>query len=70
MKLVVEERYGQVVGVGIVGPHATDMIAEAVLGIQLEATTDDFASAIHAHPTLSEAIGEAAMTVEGRPIHL
>jgi dihydrolipoamide dehydrogenase len=70
VKVIAEERYGQVVGVGIVGPHATDMIAEAVLGIQLEATVDDFASVIHAHPTLSEALGEAALSAEGKPIHI
>jgi dihydrolipoamide dehydrogenase len=70
VKVIAEERYGQVVGVGIVGPHATDMIAEAVLGIQLEATVDDFASVIHAHPTLSEAVGEAALSAEGKPIHI
>jgi dihydrolipoamide dehydrogenase len=70
VKFIADAQYGQVLGVGIIGPHATEMIAETVLGIQLEATINDFASAIHAHPTLSEAVMEAALGIEGKSIHL
>jgi dihydrolipoamide dehydrogenase len=70
VKFITDAQYGQVLGVGIIGSHATEMIAETVLGIQLEATINDFASAIHAHPTLSEAVMEAALGIEGRSIHL
>lgn len=70
VKFIAEAQYGQVLGVQIIGPHATEMIAEAVLGIQLEATLEDFASTIHAHPTLSESVMEAALGVEGKCIHI
>jgi len=70
VKIVGESRYGTVLGVHIIGPHATEMIAEGVLGIQLEATFDSFANAIHAHPTVSESIMEAAMEAEGNALHI
>ncbi|MEO5884475.1 MAG: dihydrolipoyl dehydrogenase [Candidatus Limnocylindrales bacterium] len=56
-------------GVHIVGPHATDLIAEASLAFQLDATPWEIGGATHAHPTLSEVIGEAAMAVDGRSIN-
>jgi dihydrolipoamide dehydrogenase len=65
VKVIAEEEYGEVLGIQIIGPHATEMIAEGVLGIQLEATLEEFASTIHAHPTLSEGILEASLAVEG-----
>ncbi|OIP92308.1 MAG: dihydrolipoyl dehydrogenase [Syntrophaceae bacterium CG2_30_49_12] len=70
VKFIVEPRYGEVLGVGIIGPHATEMIGEAALGIKLEASFNDFASSIHAHPTLSEGLMEAALTVEGKSLHI
>lgn len=70
VKFIVDAEYGQVLGVEIIGPHATELISEAILGIQLEATFNDFASVIHAHPTLSETIMEAALGVEGKSIHI
>ena len=70
VKFIVEPQYGKVLGVGIIGPHATELIAEAVLGIKLEAHFNDFASSIHAHPTLSEGLMEAALGVEGRSLHI
>lgn len=70
VKFIVEPRYGEVLGVGIIGPHATEMIGEAALGIKLEATFNDFASSIHAHPTLSESLMEAALAVEGKSLHI
>jgi dihydrolipoamide dehydrogenase len=65
VKLIADARYGQLLGVEILGPHATELIAEAVLGIQMEATVDDFASTIHAHPTLSETVMGAAIDFTG-----
>lgn len=56
-------------GVHIIGPHATDLIAESSLGLELEATPWEIAGATHAHPTLSEVVGEAAMAVDGRSIN-
>ena len=70
VKIIADTTYGEILGVHIIGPNATELIAEAVLAIQLEATYKDLANAIHAHPTLSEAMGEAALGVEGRTIHL
>ena len=65
-----ENKYGEVLGVHIVGPHATELIAEATAALNLEATVDSIIHAIHAHPTLSEAMGEAALAVQGRAIHM
>jgi dihydrolipoamide dehydrogenase len=70
VKVIADEKYGQVLGVGIIGPHATEMIGEAVLAIRLEATADDIASSIHLHPSLSEALMEASEAVNGRAIHI
>jgi dihydrolipoamide dehydrogenase len=53
----------------VIGPHATDLIAEASLGFTLEAASWEIGAATHAHPTLSEVIGEAAMAVDGRSIN-
>jgi len=70
VKVVADEKYGEVLGVHIVGPHASDLILEPTLGITLENTVTEFASAIHPHPTLGEAIAEAMLAVENRSIHL
>ena len=56
---------GRVIGVGIVGPHAGDLIAEATLGIEMGADAKDLGLTIHPHPTLSETINFAAEIVEG-----
>jgi dihydrolipoamide dehydrogenase len=56
-------------GVHVVGPHATDLIAEASLAFGLDATPWEIGGSTHAHPTLSEVIGEAAMAVDGRSIN-
>jgi len=70
VKIVSEKRYDEVLGVHIVGPHATELIAEATAALALEATTESLIHAIHAHPTLHEAIHEAALGVHGRSIHI
>ena len=70
VKVVAEERYGEVLGMHIVGPHASDLILEPTVGITLENTVTEFVAAIHPHPTLGEAISEAMLAVEDRAIHL
>ncbi len=69
-KLVLEAATGRVLGVGIVGPHAGDVLAEGVLAVEMGAVAEDLAGTIHTHPTLSETLGEAAELFLGRPIHL
>ena len=70
VKIVAERRYDEVLGVHIVGPKATELIAEATLGIAMETTVEEIAHTIHAHPTLSEAMLEAAHGVYGEAIHI
>ena len=69
VKLIFDEKYGELLGAHIVGSEATEMIAELGIARALEATWDDLAMTIHAHPTLSEAIMEAAMDAQGHSIH-
>ena len=69
VKFVVEADYGEVLGVHIVGPEATDLIAEAALALGMESTVADVSRTVHAHPTLSEAVKEAALAAEGKGIH-
>ena len=70
IKIVAEKKYDEVLGVHIIGPHATELIAEATAALNLEATAESLFHAIHAHPTLSEAMGEAALSVHDRAIHM
>ncbi|MBM4438364.1 MAG: dihydrolipoyl dehydrogenase [Actinobacteria bacterium] len=70
VKIVAGARHGEVLGVHILGPAASDLISEGVLAIQLEATLDDLRAAIHAHPTFPEATAEAAWAAIGAPLHL
>lgn len=70
VKLIVDEEYGEILGAHIIGPDATELIAEYALAMGLEATAEDIHHIIHAHPTLSEALGEAAAAVEGQAIHI
>jgi len=69
IKMITDKKYDEVIGVHIVGPHATELIAEATAAVNLEATAESIFQAVHAHPTLAEAMGEAALSVHGRPIH-
>jgi dihydrolipoamide dehydrogenase len=69
VKIVSERKYGEILGVHIVGPHASDLIHEAVAAIHLEATVDELKHMVHAHPTLPEAVMEAALDVDGMAIH-
>ena len=68
-KFVVDAKHGQILGAHIVGPHATDLIAEAALAIRNELTVDEVVATIHPHPTLSEVVQEAAYDALGRAIH-
>jgi len=69
VKVVAERKYGEVLGVHIVGPHASDLIHEGVMAIKLESTVEELMTMIHAHPTLAEAILEASLDVKGEAIH-
>ena len=69
VKVVADAQTDKVLGVGIVGPHATDIIAEAVLAVRHGLTAHQVAEAIHSHPTLPEAVGEAMHDVHGQAIH-
>jgi dihydrolipoamide dehydrogenase len=70
VKIIFGKKYGEILGGHIVGSEATEMIAELALAKSMEATVDDIHHCIHAHPTLSEAIMEAAAHAEGRAIHI
>jgi len=70
VKIVADKRYDEMLGVHIVGPRATELIAEAALGLKLETTVEEVALTIHPHPTLSEAMLEAAHGVYGETINI
>jgi dihydrolipoamide dehydrogenase len=70
VKVVSESNYGELLGVHIIGPHATDLIAEAVVALEHEATAESLMHAVHAHPTLSEAVAEAAHGAFELPLHV
>ena len=70
VKFIVGKEYDEVLGVHILGPRATDMIGECALAIGLEATLEDLYATIHAHPTITEAIREAALAAQKRAIHM
>ena len=69
VKIIAEQRSDRILGVHIIGPHASELIAEAVTAMEFHASSEDLARTIHAHPTLSEAVHEAALAVERRAIH-
>jgi dihydrolipoamide dehydrogenase len=70
VKIVAQGRYNEIVGVHLLCRHATEMISEASLAIGLECRAEELAALVHPHPTLSEAIGEAAHALISSPIHL
>ncbi|MFH1243712.1 MAG: dihydrolipoyl dehydrogenase [Pseudomonadota bacterium] len=70
VKVISERKSGTVLGVHIIGPHATDMIAEAVLGMSMKMTVEELAHTVHPHPTLSDAVMESAMSLCGGAIHM
>lgn len=70
VKIVADKKYDEVLGVHLVGPHATELLAEACVALRLETTTEELARTMHAHPTLSEIMHEAAEATLGHPIHI
>jgi dihydrolipoamide dehydrogenase len=70
VKILSDPDSGRVLGVGMVGPHVSELIAEGTLAVQLGATVEDVMVTIHPHPTVSEAIMEAAEVAAGMPIHI
>jgi dihydrolipoamide dehydrogenase len=70
VKSIHETTYGELLGIVIVGPHATDLIEAGVVALDAEATIETVADGIAAHPTLSEAVKEAGLVALGRPIHV
>jgi dihydrolipoamide dehydrogenase len=69
IKVVADAKYGEILGVHIIGPVATELIAEAVAVMQLEGTVDDLMFTVHAHPTISEGMLDAFSAVEGKAIN-
>ena len=70
VKIVSEAKYDEILGVHIIGPHATELIAEACVAMQLESTAEELGRTMHAHPTVSEAVMEAAEGVHGLAVHI
>jgi dihydrolipoamide dehydrogenase len=69
-KFVADADTGVLLGCHIIGPHAGDLIAEPTLAQFVEATAGELAMSVHAHPTLPEVLPEAALAVDGAPIHI
>jgi dihydrolipoamide dehydrogenase len=69
VKIVAEKKYDEVLGVHMIGPRATELVSEAAVALRLECTVEELIRTIHAHPTMSEAIGEAAHAAHGAAIH-
>jgi dihydrolipoamide dehydrogenase len=69
VKIVFDKKYDEILGVHMIGPRSTELVAEATLALRLECTVEELLRTIHAHPTMSEAVGEAAHAAHGAPIH-
>ncbi|MGE3956893.1 MAG: dihydrolipoyl dehydrogenase [Vicinamibacterales bacterium] len=70
VKIVAEKKYDEILGVHMIGPRATELVAEATLALRLESTVEELIRTIHAHPTMAEAVGEAAHATHGAAIHM
>jgi dihydrolipoyl dehydrogenase len=70
VKIVSDKRYDEVLGVHMIGPRSTELVAEATLALRLESTVEELIRTIHAHPTMAEAVGEAAHAAHGAAIHI
>jgi dihydrolipoamide dehydrogenase len=70
VKVVADAKYGEVLGVHIIGPYATEIIAEAVTALELEATVEEMMFTIHAHPTVAEALLDGFSSVEGKAVNV
>ena len=69
VKIVAEKKYDEILGVHMIGPRSTELVAEATLALRLECTVEELIRTIHPHPTMSEAVGEAAHAAHGAAIH-
>jgi len=69
VKIVAEKKYDEILGVHMIGPRSTELVAEATLALRLECTVEELLRTIHAHPTMSEAVGEASHAAHGAAIH-
>jgi dihydrolipoamide dehydrogenase len=69
VKIVADKKYDEVLGVHMIGPRSTELVAEATLALRLECTVEELVRTIHAHPTMSEAVGEASHAAHGAAIH-
>ena len=69
VKIVAEKKYDEVLGVHMIGPRSTELVAEATVALRLECTVEELIRTIHPHPTMSEAVGEAAHAAHGAAIH-
>ena len=70
VKIVADKKYDEVLGVHMIGPRSTELVAEATLALRLECTVEELIRTIHAHPTMAEAVGEAAHAAHGAAIHV
>ena len=70
VKIIADKRTDRILGAHILGPRASDLIAELATAMELGASAEDLARSVHAHPTLPEAVKEAALAVAGRAIHI
>jgi dihydrolipoamide dehydrogenase len=70
VKVVTESKHGEILGLHVVGPHASDLILEGGLAMSLEATIDEIEVMIHPHPTLGESIHEAVLDARGIALHV
>ena len=70
VKVLSDAATDRVLGVHIIGPQASELIGQAVMAMEFEASSEDIARTVFAHPTLSEAIHEAALAVDGRALHI
>ena len=70
VKIVADRKYDEILGVHMIGPRSTELVAEATLALRLECTVEELVRTIHAHPTMSEAVGEAAHATHGAAIHV
>jgi len=70
VKIVADRKYDEVLGVHMIGPRSTELVAEAVLALRLECTVEELIKTMHAHPTFAEAVGEAAHATHGAAIHM
>ncbi len=69
VKIVADKKYDELLGIHMIGPRSTELVAEATVALRLESTVEELIRTIHAHPTFAEAIGEAAHSVHGAAIH-